>query len=377
MKLLVKDLKEGMIFSAPVFIEEDKLFSPPKEPLKRKDIDRLILLGIESVETEGKLLPPPAGTANPPPLKPAQGALPGIQEISIALGIYTEIIGQINEVCTNIAQGLSVNSHYIDTISRRLLQNIRDQGKIYMGFILGEEIKGKRTAKSLVNTAVLSALTALEMKLNPQEVLAIVIAALLHDAGMLRIPKEIVEKRGSLSAAELQRIQSHPVLTYRIITHEFKYSEAIGLIALQHHERWDGEGYPQRLSGPSISLGARIISVADAFEAMVSHKPYRNSLMGYQAMKNLLSDNMRRFDPDVIKAFIETMGIYPIGSLVSLNNGILGRVVEVQSQTALRPRIQILVDQDGKKYAEGQGALLDLRSEKSLYISKAVDPRDR
>jgi hypothetical protein len=123
-------------------------------------------------------------------------------------------------------------------------------------------------------------------------------------------------------------------------------------------------------------MGARIVSVADAFEAMVSQKPYRNSMMGYQAMKNLLSDNSRRFDPDVLKAFIQTMGIYPIGSIILLNNGALARVVEIHGSAPLRPKIRVLIDEFGKVFKQEDGDLIDLLTEKSLFIARAVDPKE-
>jgi hypothetical protein len=109
---------------------------------------------------------------------------------------------------------------------------------------------------------------------------------------------------------------------------------------------------------------------------MVSRKPYRNSMVGYQAMKNLLSDNSRRFDPDVLKAFIQTMGIYPIGSIILHNNGALARVIEVQSDAPLRPRIRVLADEFGKVYKQDEGDVIDLLMEKSLFIAKALDPRE-
>jgi hypothetical protein len=123
-------------------------------------------------------------------------------------------------------------------------------------------------------------------------------------------------------------------------------------------------------------MGARIVSVADAFDAMVSEKPYRNSMMGYQAMKNLLSDNSRRVDPDVLKAFIQTLGIYPIGSIILLNNGAVARVTEVQGDAPLRPKIRILIDEFGKLYQPSDGETIDLLAEKSLFIARALDPKE-
>jgi HD-GYP domain-containing protein (c-di-GMP phosphodiesterase class II) len=287
-----------------------------------------------------------------------------------------DLIERLDAVFSSIGSGVSVEPRSIDNITSRLLQTIRDERDSIMGYILGGEVTGHELAKSSVNSAILSALIAAELKIPNHKVMHIITGALLHDVGMLRLPKEILDKKGGLSAAELQRMQAHPLYTYKIITKELLYPEDVGLVALQHHERWDGEGYPRRLAGIAIDLGARIVSVADAFEAMVSHKPYRNSMVGYQAMKNLLSDNSRRFDPDVLKAFIQTMGIYPIGSIVLLNNGAMGRVIEVHGEAPLRPRIRILADEFGKVFKQDEGELLDLLTEKGLFIAKALNPKE-
>ena len=380
-KILVKDLKEGCVFSEPVYIEGNNLLVPAGVALRKKDISRVISWGFESVETKGDIIPAEvvekaAVEKSSKKSSNAASPLPDIYENNNAYRSYLELIERMEEVCGNIASGVSVEARSIDSITGRLLQAVREQRNSFIGYILGAEIEGHSMAKNLVNTAILSALIAMEIKLPNHRVMQIVTGALLHDVGMLRMPKEIVEKKGGLSEAELQRIQAHPLYTYKIVNKELLYPEDVGHIVLQHHERWDGEGYPRRVSGTGIDLGARIVSVADAFEAMVSQKPYRNSMMGYQAMKNLLSDNLRRFDPDVIKAFIQTMGIYPIGSIILLNNGATARVVEVQATAPLRPKIKILIDEFGKKYKQDDGDEIDLLIEKSLFIAKAIDPKE-
>ena len=386
-KILVNNLREGTIFSEPVYIEGNNLLVPAGVAVRKKDISRLTSWGIESVETNGDIIPAELikkaesdakAKAEEKVAKKSTSvvSLPDIYENKAAYRSYLDLIERLEEICNNIASGISVEARSIDSITGRLLQAVREQRHSFIGYILGGEIKGHNMAKNLVNTAILSALIAQEMKLPNHKAMQIVTGALLHDVGMLRMPKEILEKQGGLSETELQRIQSHPLYTYKIVNKELLYPEDVGLIVLQHHERWDGEGYPRRISGTAIDLGARIVSVADAFEAMVSQKPYRNSMMGYQAMKNLLSDNLRRFDPDVIKAFIQTMGIYPIGSIILLNNGALARVTEVQPNAPLRPKIKILIDEFGKTFKQDDGDEIDLLVEKGLFIAKAVDPKE-
>ena len=388
-KILVKDLKEGIIFSAPVFIEGNNILVPAGAALRKKDISRLNSWGIEFVMTDGEQIVAPQGDGKAQAgsksaeqeQKAAKKAsniisLTDVQENKGAYRSYMELIERLDEVCGNIASGVAMEARSIDNITGRLLQAVREQRNSFIGYVLGGEIKGHSMAKNLVNTAILSALIAMELKMPNHKVLQVVTGALLHDVGMLRMPKEIVEKKGGLSEAELQRIQAHTLYTYKIVNKELLYPEEVGLIVLQHNERWDGEGYPRRLAGTAIDIGARIVSVADAFEAMVSQKPYRNPMMGYQAMKNLLSDNLRRFDPDVIKAFIQTMGIYPIGSIILLNNGAMARVVDVQASAPLRPTIRILADEFGKIFKNEEGDLIDLLVEKSLFIARAVDPKE-
>jgi len=399
-KIEVKTLYPGMIFSAPVYIEGNNLLVPAGIAIRKKDIDHLTNWGYTVVSTEGepvqKSPEAPAAEAVPEELVPEEAVnetIPGVsggtkkttgnvlslaevQENKGAYRSYVELIERLDTVFSNIDSGISVEPRTVDNLTGRLLQAVREDRAHIIGFILGGEVYGHMLAKNSVNAAILASLIAMELKFTHHKVMQIVTGALLHDVGMLRLPKEITEKSGGLTDAEVQRMQAHPLYAYKIITKELLYPEDVGLVALQHHERWDGEGYPRRIAGADIDIGARIVSVTDAFEAMVSEKPYRNSMMGYQAMKNLLSDNSRRFDPDVLKTFIKTMGIYPIGSIILLNNGVIARVTEVQGDAPLRPKIRILIDEFGKMYRQDEGDVLDLLTEKSLFIARALDPKE-
>ena len=397
-KIDVKTLHPGMVFSAPVYIEGNNLLVPAGIAIRKKDIEHLINWGYSVVNTDGDpvkpaVQPEPEKKPEPSLVEEIDATLPGVsggakkapgnvlsltdvQENKGAYRSYVDLVERLDVVFSNIGSGISVEPRTVDNLTGRLLQAVREDRDHIIGFILGGEVTGHMLAKNSVNTAILAAMIAMELKFSHHRVMQIVTGALLHDVGMLRLPKEITDKSGGLSEAEIQRMQAHPLYTYKIITKELLYPEDVGLVALQHHERWDGEGYPRRISGADIDIGARIVSVTDAFEAMVSEKPYRNSMMGYQAMKNLLSDNSRRFDPDVLKAFIKTMGIYPIGSIILLNNGVIARVTEVQGDAPLRPKIRILIDEFGKMFKQDEGDVIDLLTEKSLFIARALDPKE-
>jgi len=289
---------------------------------------------------------------------------------------YKNLIEKLNKVFANLKSGTDVEMRMIDNICVQLLQDLRDNPDSFVGFILGGEVSGNELAKSSVNTAILSAMIAQEFRLPNHKINNIVSGALLHDIGMLRLSKGITEKRGGLSDAELEQIKSHPIHTSKIVTKELFGPHEVNLIALQHHERWDGQGYPDKLAGQSIDIGARIVSVADAFEAMVTKKSYRDSMVGYQAIKNLLADNARRFDPQVIIAFTKIMGIYPIGSIVRLNDGSIARVTRIHVVAPLRPVVQMLMDRYGNALGAGDMKTVDLLAEKKLFIKEAIDPAD-
>jgi len=419
------DLRPGQIFSSPVFSEGDCMLVSKMTPLRQKDIDVLVSLGIDHVKTDGEIVVPDEIDEPEELIEEAEGVdvdhLPGIEDImqsfsdimeieakekaeeernapppsldsekkaTIKFSIgdvrhnsgpyraYKSLIEKLNAIFAGLKSGSDVPMRAIDNISVQLIQDLHDNRDSFIGFILGGEVSGHELAKSSVNTAILSALIAQELKIPHHKINNIISGALLHDVGMLRLSKGITEKKGGLSELELEQIKSHPLHTSKIITKELFGPHEVNLIALHHHERWDGQGYPDGLVGQAIDTGARIVSVADAFEAMVTKKSYRDSMVGYQALKNLLADNARRFDPAVIFAFTKIMGIYPIGSIVRLNDKSVARVLSIHTDAPLRPVIQMLMDNKGKVHGAGNLPKIDLLIDKTLFIKEAIDPAE-
>ena len=377
-KVKTSSLRPGQVFSAAVFSEGNNMLTPGMTPIKQRDIDLLNTWAIEFVATEGEVVDI---DAKPPernvPVVPAEAVSFSINEVRQNSGpyrTYKTLIERLNSVILAIKAGDDVQMRAIDNIATQLLQEFKNYPDSYIGFILGGEVSGHELAKSSVNTAILSALIAQELKLPHHKIHHIVAGALIHDVGMIRLSKGITEKKGGLSDLELEQIKSHPMYTSKIVTKELFGPNEVNLIALHHHERWDGQGYPDKLVGYAIDIGARIVSVADAFEAMVSKKSYRNSMVGYQAIKNLMADNARRFDPAVIIAFTKIMGIYPIGSIVRLSNFSVARVISINSEVPLRPVVQMLIDEKGKPYDAKNEVTIDLLSDKKLFIKNAIDP---
>jgi len=366
----VSDLVEGYYFTSDAYLDSENIFVPEGVPIRARDIENLKRLDISHVYSEGTLTAPKTEA----PLDETDEQNKKLFQDVDAYSAYKKSIMDFSLFLASLQE--KPEKHAVDDLSEKILTLAQTQEITLVSAIISANIEHDQNAQSAVNTAIFSFLIGKVMALPNYRLKTLITGALLHDIGMQKIPEAIVKKNGNLTRAELQQIKTHPLLSYQLVTRTLGYPDEVGVIVLQHHERWDGEGYPRKLKGAEIDILARIVSVADAFEAMISEKPYRNSMIGYQAMKHLMSDNGRRFDPDVLKAFLQSMGVYPVGSLVLLNNSAIARVVENHAQAPLRPKIRLLVDATGTVFQEHEGSMIDLLKEKALFIVRAISPQE-
>ncbi len=364
------DLRDGMKFDKPVYVDGENVFVPPGIPIRQKDIDRLVRWEIPEVRTDGN----PMAQETPKQSEKLDASI--LKELGgdkKSLDVYLRAIEEYDEIVSEMAAGRVPDRTKIDTAVNQLLERIKENKNEMIQLILMGVKTERKQAASAVNITILATIIAMVLRFTSHRLIQLTTAAFLHDIGMQKVPKDILAKKEKLSAEELNQIRTHPIHTYRMIAKELKYPDEIAFIALQHHERWDGQGYPRKLRGEDINIASRIIAVADAYIAMISERPYRNSIIGYSAMKTVLSDNQRHFDPRILKAFLESMGIYPIGSIVQLSNSSIGRVVEIHTEAPLRPVVELIIDEFLN--AIGEKETIDLLSKKNLFIVKAVDPK--
>ena len=364
----VDDLKAGQTFSHPVYIESDTIFIPAGVPVREKDLQRLRSWQVRRLETEGAVNP----GDNPGRAFENTWGLPENDEL---LEFYTGMIDRLDDVFTRIRDRRNGKSQEIEDIVSPIIDTAEQRRIEAVQLVLTNTADAKGYAKMAVNTGLLALTVGLSLNRPRHKLNQLCTAALLHDVGMHRVPREIVEQNRPLDERELKTLRTHPLYSYRIIGRELQLSAEVAQIALQHHERWDGGGYPQQLSGSGILYEARIVSIADAFEAMVSERPWRNSMIGYEAMRSILSDNQRRFDPDIVKIFIRAMGLYPPGSLVLLSDGSVGRVISSSEDAPLRPEVIILISSAGREYRGDTGPVVDLLNDRNLFIARGLDIR--
>ena len=353
-----------MRFAKGVYLDEETLILGPGAPLKQKDIDRLIRWDIEEVQTEGGI------TVDSE--QPGLSATEAIDTERVKSYLYW--VQETDGILQDVQKETEMVQGRVDDLVGEMVDEVRQHANELIQLILTDERSERSRAASCVHCTVLAVLIGKSVGFIGQRLSALALGAYLHDIGMLRVAPEVVQKEGELAPEETAQIKAHPVHGYNVILNELKYPLQVATIALQHHERWDGSGYPRRLKADKIDLAARIVTVADAFEAMISQRAYKSSVIGYTAMKSILSENSRGFDPTVVKAFLGIMGVFPIGGIVQLNDGSIGRVIEVHENAPLRPEIRLYFDENGIRLSEG--TVVDLRQSKGLYIARAIDPKD-
>ncbi|WP_110942929.1 HD-GYP domain-containing protein [Inediibacterium massiliense] len=224
------------------------------------------------------------------------------------------------------------------------------------------------TYQHSVNVAVLSLVLGIELNLNKNELYDLCIGAMLHDVGKASISKEILLKRGTLTNEEWEVVKQHPKKGYDQLKDQYQLSTNVKLIALQHHERVDGTGYPNQYKDEKINKLAKIVAVADAYDAMISDTPYQRAVSPNEAIEMIMGSAGRQFDFDMVKVFVKKIIPYPVGTLVQLSNKEIGVVEEIHTDFPLRPKIKIVK----QNAVTVQMKSIDLMKETNLVIERML-----
>lgn len=374
----LKDLKADTFYDAPVFIDDSYIILTPETPMTLALIHRLAEWEIREVYTNGKLIDSDAAPSvtktaeegedeGKPTTTKAAGDRENLSKVSVFYDQFLKYVETVfNRYVTKNEILIKELSDRVKTLCDVILENKR--------YILRIVSRATPSSDYLVNHSVRSTVLAIvlggQLKLPPHRLIELGVAALVHEIGMVRLPRQLYMAGRQLTDTERKSITAHPILGYNILKDKL-FPLSICLAALEHHERMNGTGYPRTLGGDKISLYARVIAVACSYDAVTNSRPYREAREGYAGMVDILKNEGKQYDDLVIKALVYSLSLYPIGSYVLLTNAKIGQVIDVNNDNPRYPVVLIL----GSRTPDGKETIIQT-SENGVRILRPITRED-
>ena len=391
-KLNTEDLSTGMYVAEldrpwvdSPFLFQGFMISSRRELAQLREFCEYVYVDVDSSREDlhqrirrAAVLDRGAAGAGPAPQPPAEQRYRSFKrELARALDIREKSRQYLAVLLEDAKLGKSVSIESIRTVTAELLDTIliNPTASLWLTRLQDED---EITAMHSVNVAVISMLFARHLGMDRTGIETVGMGGLLHDIGKTRVPASIVYKDGPLDDEEWRIMRSHPEEGARLLEQSGGCPEAVIEIVRQHHERYDGSGYPQGLAGHQISPDALLVGMVDAYDAMTSDWPNSPAISLHHALVSLHKDSERLFGKDLVERFVQCLGIYPVGTTLRLTNGATGIVVSHNRSNRLRPVLMMVTDSQGQPYR--RRAILnlaeDLPETRDLEIREVVSPKE-
>ena len=288
------------------------------------------------------------------------------------INISQIILKQIEDIIDATAKKFIKQDKDVEQIKKVLFEILKNDKIIKL--LLPIRALGDNVFNHSVNVALYSLCVAREMflPLNRQKVLGT--AALLHDIGMQKISKDIIYKVEALTDSEKKIMQRHPKYSFDILQQTDGISLEVASIVLQHHERYDGKGYPLGLKNEKIHQMAKIVSLCDMFDALTNDRPYRQKFEKNESVEYLLSAGENNYSTEILYGLINSISIYPYGQWVKLSTGDIGVIANQEEENSFnyRPEIMVYIDSDGNGLETPRFIDLSLRDNDNITIEAII-----
>jgi response regulator RpfG family c-di-GMP phosphodiesterase len=353
-EIKTEELIVGQAYTMPLKMDRTFILFPGHIPLQESDISFLTEWQIESVFCDGKVKE-----------GPAKNTWEEFKEL------YQRAVGVASQFYTQSGTYTEEHKEKLTDVANDFIEFIGADEQIMYNLFRAPAIANKNLEKGL-KIAIISLIIAQQLDVEVEKQVEIFIGGILLDIGMLQIPERIRNKVDALSPEEIGEIRKHTLWSYKIITSQLRFDKSIADDVLNHHERYDGSGYPRGLKDENIPLASRIFAIADIYVSLMKKRADRIEKDSYSAMKELLSES-KSFDPEIRKVFLGVVALYPVGIHLELSDNSIVQVYQSNHQSPLRPKVRLVVDPMGVKQ-KGDTVIDLLKS--SLVVKKVLPHYD-
>lgn len=339
---------------------------------QQKDLDKLLGcsfdeiwidtdkgLDVKNLQSDIKINPgsnKPIAEAPKPVIKP-QTPVSIAEEMDAAKKIHSKAKEAVTSMFSDVRMGKALEIEEATVLVDEINQSMERNPNALLSLA---RLKTANEYTYLHSVAVCMLMVALgrQLGLKGEELRQAGVAGLLHDVGKMAVPNEVLEKPGKLTDEEFSIMRSHPRRGWEILKSCYQVHESALDVCLHHHERIDGQGYPEKLKGDQLTLFARMGAVCDVYDAISSERCYKKAWSPSESIHKMASWKDGHFDETVFHAFVKTIGIYPNGTLVKLKSGRLGVIIEQSKKSLTAPIIKIFFSTRANGYIQAE--ILDL-----------------
>jgi HD-GYP domain-containing protein (c-di-GMP phosphodiesterase class II) len=329
-RLNVSNCKPGMIVGRPIFYNGTVILLEKGTMLTQTYIGKLEELGISEIYIEDDI------------------SKDIVVSDIIKDETRREAISFVRNAMESYGATTNIYSKEVMRIVNKIIDDILSNENVIVNIM---DIKNcdDYTFLHCVNVGILSIITGLKLGMSNRELKDLGVGALLHDIGKVMIPEQILKKNASLTDYEYEIIKLHSLYGYQILKQIPDISEESSKVALNHHERFDGKGYPNGLKNKDIHVFSRIVAITDIFDALTSDRIYRKKISTNQAVDYLTLVAVPSLDAFVLSTFVRIIPPYAVGTCVILSNGEKGIVLRVNEMFPTRPVVRVVFNADGTK----------------------------
>lgn len=295
------------------------------------------------------------------------------EELGYAQAIQAEANRTVKDLLMAARFGRPMEMGSLQPVAERIADSVLRNPSTLISLCRMKEVD-TYTYKHCVAVGTLLVGFGRSLGLERDRLLELGLGGILHDLGKMLVPLHILNKPGKHTAEEAESMRKHVPLGLDLLRDVLRVDGTVVHVAAQHHERFDGQGYPDHLQGFGITQAGRMAAIADAYDALTSNRAHRRAVEPSAALATLYQEAGHAFDPDLVQRFIQFMGVYPIGSLVRLESDRLGVVLDLGEGNRLNPVIRVVFDARRERRLTPWD--LDLASQRRDRITGFEDPAD-